>query len=272
MKTSSINYTRLQSNNIDKMNAVFQYEGSPITFEDKDGKLMVNATEMAKPFGKQAKDWLKHDQARRVIEAVAARTNVLARNLVIVENGNGTWMHEDVALVFAQWLSTEFYLWCNDHIKELMTRGATSLSSGAYDTKKEISKVEAEFIAANYVAEGLNMNDNSKLVLYNSIKNNYGLTLELPAYTKSEGTLFSATELLKRNGYAISTKAFNTILQSNDIIEQKTRKSHNGMKRFWSLKDSRYGENQVSPHNPKETQSLFYEDEFKELCKSIGLN
>ena len=40
--------------------------------------------------------------------------------------GNGTWMHEDVALVFAQWLSPEFYLWCNNRIKELLTIGMTA--------------------------------------------------------------------------------------------------------------------------------------------------
>jgi hypothetical protein len=34
----------------------------------------------------------------------------------------GTWMHEDVALIFAQWLSPEFYLWCNDRVKELLLK------------------------------------------------------------------------------------------------------------------------------------------------------
>lgn len=40
----------------------------------------------------------------------------------------GTWMHEDVALEFARWLSPEFAIWCNDRIKELLTTGATQLS------------------------------------------------------------------------------------------------------------------------------------------------
>lgn len=37
-------------------------------------------------------------------------------------------MHEDLALIFAQWLSPQFYLWCNDHIKELLTTGVTTAS------------------------------------------------------------------------------------------------------------------------------------------------
>ena len=35
-------------------------------------------------------------------------------------------MHEDLALVFAQWLSPDFYLWCNDRIKELLQYGMTA--------------------------------------------------------------------------------------------------------------------------------------------------
>lgn len=37
---------------------VFRDNGSNITFSTENG-VMVNATEMAKPFGKQAYDWLK---------------------------------------------------------------------------------------------------------------------------------------------------------------------------------------------------------------------
>ncbi|MFK2517133.1 phage antirepressor KilAC domain-containing protein [Bacteroides fragilis] len=35
-------------------------------------------------------------------------------------------MHEDLALIFAQWLSPDFYLWCNDRIKELLQYGMTA--------------------------------------------------------------------------------------------------------------------------------------------------
>ena len=35
-------------------------------------------------------------------------------------------MCEDLALDFAQWLSVDFKLWCNDRIKELLTIGFTA--------------------------------------------------------------------------------------------------------------------------------------------------
>lgn len=38
-------------------NQIFQYNGSPITFQKGDS-VMVNATQMAKSFGKEPKFWL----------------------------------------------------------------------------------------------------------------------------------------------------------------------------------------------------------------------
>ena len=40
-----------------KTNQIFQYNGSPITFQKGDN-VMVNATQMAKSFGKEPKFWL----------------------------------------------------------------------------------------------------------------------------------------------------------------------------------------------------------------------
>ena len=43
-----------------------------------------------------------------------------------IDGGGGTWMHEDVALEFARWLSPAFAIWCNDRIKELLKYGMTA--------------------------------------------------------------------------------------------------------------------------------------------------
>ena len=53
-------------------------------------------------------------------------------HLIVTTNGGqiqGTWMHEDVALEFARWLSPAFAIWCNDRIKELMKTGVTTVSN-----------------------------------------------------------------------------------------------------------------------------------------------
>jgi phage antirepressor YoqD-like protein len=109
-------------------NKIFQYNGSPITFYKGDS-VMVNATEMAKPFGKRCNDFLSTKQTKELISSLSAKTGISATDLVTVNQGGnnqGTWMHEDLALVFAQWLSPDFYLWCNDRIKELLKYGMTA--------------------------------------------------------------------------------------------------------------------------------------------------
>lgn len=106
---------------------IFDYEGSQITFRNGEN-VMVNATEMAKPFGKYAKDWLRNTQAQEFIKGLSDMRNLLSSDLVQVIHGNngGTWMHEDVAMEFARWLSPKFAIWCNDRIKELARHGFTA--------------------------------------------------------------------------------------------------------------------------------------------------
>lgn len=91
---------------------------------------MVNATEMAKPFGKLAKDWLSNKSTNEFIHTLSAVRTIPLTDLVVVKQGGngeqGTWMHEDVALEFARWLSPAFAIWCNDRIKELMRVGFTA--------------------------------------------------------------------------------------------------------------------------------------------------
>ena len=110
---------------------IFQYNGSPVSFEKGDS-VMVNATEMAKAFDKTTKDWLRTKSAEEFITSLSAVRQICPSALVqVVKGGNGeqgTWMHEDVALEFARWLSPAFSIWCNDHIKELLTTGVTTAS------------------------------------------------------------------------------------------------------------------------------------------------
>lgn len=115
-------------------NQIYSYNGSPVTFKKGDN-VMVNATEMAKPFGKFPKDWLRTSQAKEFISTLSAVRHICPSELVkVVKGGNGeqgSWMHEDVALEFARWLAPAFAIWCNDRIKEM-------LNTPRLDTPEEI--------------------------------------------------------------------------------------------------------------------------------------
>ena len=104
---------------------ILNYHGTDIAFEEINGNIMVNATQMSKPFGKSKKpdNWLRTKQASELIQAVAVSQICDLDDLKEVRWGGrnqGTWFQEDVALFFAQWLSPEFYLACNTKLKELL--------------------------------------------------------------------------------------------------------------------------------------------------------
>lgn len=105
---------------------VFDYQNNPVSFKDEDGQAYINATEMAKPFGKRPAKWLELPSTKELITAIGVRPIRKSDTLVITMNGVGTWLHEDIALDFAQWLSVDFKIWCNDRIKELMRYGVTA--------------------------------------------------------------------------------------------------------------------------------------------------
>lgn len=107
----------------------FDYNGTIIHFSKGDN-VMVNATEMAKPFGKLVGDWLRLKTTTEFADALSADMQIPISALIqVVKGGNneqGTWMHEDVALEFARWLSPAFAIWCNKRIKELLQYGMTA--------------------------------------------------------------------------------------------------------------------------------------------------
>lgn len=111
------------------MNQKYNYDGNDVTFYFGNGDVMINATEMARPFGKRAGEWLRLPSTMNFLSALEAMGKSHRSNLVSTENGIGTWMHEDVALEFARWLSPMFAIWCNDRIKELVKFGFTATDS-----------------------------------------------------------------------------------------------------------------------------------------------
>ena len=112
---------------------VMQYNGCNISFLNGED-VMVNATEMANVFNKSPNHWLRNNSTKEFISTLAALRNRNPSDLVQVVNGDngGTWVHQDVAIEMARWLSPAFAIWCNDRIMELMRHGVTA-TAGTLD-------------------------------------------------------------------------------------------------------------------------------------------
>ena len=101
---------------------------TPVSFR-ADG--FLNATAIAKHFGKVAKDYLKTEQTKEYIKALAEYLSngmkilVEVKQLVIVKNGapetgGGTWLHPKLAIHFARWLDPKFAVWCDFQIEKIL--------------------------------------------------------------------------------------------------------------------------------------------------------
>lgn len=143
--------------------------------------------------------------------------------------------------------------------------------TGTYSVQNQTPTLQDKVFAINWASDFLHLNDVSKLKLAKAVFEPLGLPL--PDYFTSKGILKSATELLKQNGMTISAQAFNLQAIEKGFLENKTRNGAKGKKKLFKCiteKGKGYGENQVCPNNPNQTQPLWYEDKFKELVEELG--
>ena len=112
-----------------------RFEGNAVAFHQGDA--YVNATQMCAPFQKRPVDFLRLPSTKHFIEVLAKETGALCENLTTDSQGGnlastqqGTWMHPDLALECARWLSPKFSIWCNRTIRRILS-GATSVNAEA---------------------------------------------------------------------------------------------------------------------------------------------
>lgn len=132
------------------------------------------------------------------------------------------------------------------------------------------TKVKASLLWVEGLSKSLNLNDASKLSLLKQVAEPLGLPT--PDYTPSKGILKSASALLKEAGSPMSAQQFNLKLIEGGYLKELTRpSSKGGVKKFKSIteKGLSFGENQVNPNNPKETQPLWYENLFIGLLDNL---
>lgn len=135
---------------------------------------------------------------------------------------------------------------------------------------KQTSLLEDKLKVIDFASKFLNLNEASKLKMLKAVSDPLGLPT--PDYVPSKGILKSAKELLKERNSYLSSQAFNKLAIKEGFLEEKMRTSSNyNIKTFKSVtkKGEEFGENQVCPNNPKETQPSWYEDKFDELLRIL---
>lgn len=130
-----------------------------------------------------------------------------------------------------------------------------------------------EFWVADLAIQHLKMSETSKIRMMQDLCAMRGVpSIFLPKY--SDETLVRAlTALLKEHGSPLSAKAANQMLIGMGLLEELERMGSKGIiKTFKSLTTEglKYGRNETSPQEPRETQPLYYVDKFQELLSRIN--
>lgn len=160
----------------------------------------------------------------------------------------------------------KFESWVFDEV--IPSIRATGSYSNSYESHEQ-AKIEIGLI--DVVSSVLHLNDISKVQLMKNVLINHNLpTYILPEYAESKGVMKSASQLLKENKIEMSAVKFNKLMKEKGFMKESFRDSSSGkQKRFNTLTNDKYGQNQVNVNNPKETHPMYYEDKFLELYKLI---
>ena len=250
-----------------------EYNGVGVHFELINGESYVSIEDVARFCG-----WTKiANSGNEVVNWTRVREKL--NNLGVVQGcTTGDYIPENIMypLIGMADLSKnikarDFMLWVGKVIAEIRQTGSYTLSPKTHI--EEVDNAKAEMQLMGITADILKFNDNSKLMLAHEIyKNNNISEKYLPAYVPSKGILKCATELLKEYNSKLSVIKFNKKLVELGILKECTRQStkdKNKVKKFKNLVDTTWGENQVNPKSPKETQPLYYENKFKELLEMV---
>jgi hypothetical protein len=76
----------------------------------------INATQLCQAGGKRFNNWFRMDSTKELINGLESETLISASQLVNIKKGNsgdfnqGSWIHPDLAIQLAQWISPSFAL------------------------------------------------------------------------------------------------------------------------------------------------------------------
>lgn len=213
---------------------------------------------------KDVAEWIEHSDVSMMIKSVDDDEKVSATNPNNACGGQNAWFLTEDGLY-------EVLMQSRKPIAKQFKKGVKNIlktirKTGTYTTT---TLFDEKLKAATWLTSYLNLNEVSKLAIAQSIAAPLGLPV--PDYVQSKGVMHSASELLRTNNVQMSALKFNAKLMAAGFLKEETRQGTTKLHKFKVITDKGllFGENQVSPKNPQETQPRWYDDKFGELLKAI---
>jgi hypothetical protein len=121
----------------EKSVALIHRQANGVEIDQRDDDGYFDATAMCRAYGKQFNDYSRLDQTKDYLAALAADTGIPVTGLVESRRGGadrgGSWVHPEVAVDLAQWLSPQFKVRVNRWILEWMRGRQPTLHTAPTD-------------------------------------------------------------------------------------------------------------------------------------------
>lgn len=137
--------------------------------------------------------WLATKEAKDSIAYLSRVTGITVTDLVISEHGIGTWVHPDLAEIFAQWLSVEYRF-----AVVALIRDKKQQTQSIHQPQKDRLLPSKELIASREIREMTdNLDDNPRLaqILIDSLINRVVDKAIAPSQAQLRGVIEVANEL-----------------------------------------------------------------------------
>ena len=221
------------------------WNGTPIPRRTTDG--YVNATAMCKANDKRWANYFQTDRSAEYLSALSGETGIAVSQLCLVKHGTETWVHPQVAVDLARWISAPFAVWMDGWFLEKASPEVLSATP---------EQQNLEWLMKFAGSYGIAFDDRDQLQI-----KNYAMQLALPA---AGGVTGVYTDIPISRGVM---ELFNVVL-SNEQLSKIGRY----LARSWRVefacepaKHDQYvdGANRSTFHYPKE----WIYDELKGLYK-----
>lgn len=119
-------------------------QGASVGQRASDG--YINATAMCRAAGKRWSDYWRLPAAKEFVTELSAVVHIHTTDLVQTNTGGeprlqGTWVHPDIAIHLAQWLSARFAVQVAQWVREWLSGGRTR-SNGSYHLRRYTSNIQ----------------------------------------------------------------------------------------------------------------------------------
>jgi KilA-N domain len=163
---------------------ILEFKGRQIEFDLSKENIMINATEMAKIYGKRVGDFLDNEGTKAFIEVLKLTPNSvnLEAEIINTRGRSGTWMCRILAIKFAAWLDTEFEVWVYYTIDKLMFGDLRNMVSEKAKIDQEVRQAKKDLYEESEQYQALKLLEHKANSLKSKIasfsKNQYQLFLE----------------------------------------------------------------------------------------------